>query len=387
MKRIMILGSTGSIGRQAIDILSHYPDRFAISALSAGRNAKLLAEQANALKPQYVAIADETKAEELRDALAYPCEIFSGKTGIMEMAGIPCDMALVSIVGAAGLEATLTAIRAGTDIALANKETLVAGGALVMGEAVRHGIDLLPVDSEHSAILQCLRGVEAEGRDVIDTLYLTASGGPFRGYTAEQLGDVTPEQALKHPNWNMGAKITIDSATLMNKGLEVIEARWLFDVPPEKIRVLVHPQSIIHSMVGFRDGAVMAQLGLPDMRGPILYALNKCRRLDSPLAPPDFAGLGTLTFDEPDLSVFPCLGLAYRALDEGGTMPAVMNAANEIAVALFLDRKIPFHKIPGIIEKQMDEHNPVPADTLDVIREADRETRERVLREYHCSAN
>lgn len=382
MKRIMILGSTGSIGRQAIDILSHYPDRFGITALSAGRNAKLLAQQANALKPQYVAIADDTKAEELTDALTYPCEIFSGKTGMMEMAGISCDTALISIVGAAGLEATLTAIRAGTDIALANKETLVAGGALVMGEAEKKGVSILPVDSEHSAILQCLQGVRGDGRDVIDTLYLTASGGPFRGYTAERLRDVTPEQALRHPNWDMGSKITIDSATLMNKGLEVIEARWLFDVPPEKIKVLVHPQSIIHSMVGFSDGAVMAQLGLPDMRSPILYALNGCERLDSPLKPPDFAGLGTLTFDEPDLAAFPCLRLAYRALEEGGTMPAVMNAANEIAVALFLDRKIPFYRIPGIIEEQTDGHSPVPADTLEAILGADRETRERVLRGY-----
>jgi len=382
MKRIIILGSTGSIGRQAIDILSHYPDRFSIIGLSAGSNAALLAEQANALKSPYVAIADETKAGELRDALTYPCEIFSGKTGMMEMAGISCDMALVSIVGAAGLEATLTAIRSGTDIALANKETLVAGGELVMGEAQRHGVSILPVDSEHSAILQCLRGTESEGRDAVDALYLTASGGPFRGYSAEELRDVTPEQALKHPNWNMGQKITIDSATLMNKGLEVIEARWLFDVPPEKIKVLVHPQSIIHSMVGFSDGAVMAQLGLPDMRGPILYALNGCTRLDSPLDPPDFAALGTLTFDEPDIEAFPCLGLAYRALEEGGTMPAVMNAANEIAVALFLDGKIPFYRIPAIIEEQMAIHEPVPADILEGILRADRETRERVLRAY-----
>jgi len=382
MKRIMILGSTGSIGRQTIDILSHYPGRFSIVGLSAGRNAIRLAEQANALKPPYVAIADAAKAADLREMLTYPCEIFSGKTGMIEMAGISCDMALISIVGAAGLEATLAAIRAGTDIALANKETLVAGGALVMREAGKNGAAILPVDSEHSAILQCLQNVEADDRDVIDALYLTASGGPFRGYTAKQLRTVTPEQALRHPNWNMGAKITIDSATLMNKGLEVIEARWLFDVPPEKIKVLVHPQSIIHSMVGFADGAVMAQLGLPDMRGPILYALNRCQRTQAPLAPPDFAGLGTLTFDEPDFEAFPCLGLAYRALEAGGTMPAVMNAANEIAVALFLDKKISFDTIPGIIEAQMAAHTPVTADTLDVILAADRETRERVLRAY-----
>lgn len=379
MKRIMILGSTGSIGRQAIDILSRYPDRFAIVGLGAGSNAALLAQQANALKPDHVAIADPAKAGELRDMLDYPCEIFSGKTGMIEMAGIPCDMALVSVVGAAGLEVTLAAIQAGTDIALANKETLVAGGALVMGAARKQGVNVLPVDSEHSAIFQCLMAAGRQGAVAVDTLYLTASGGPFRGYTPEKLRDVTPAQALRHPNWNMGPKITIDSATLMNKGLEVIEAHWLFGVAPDKIKVLIHPQSIIHSMVGFSDGAVIAQLGLPDMRGPILYALSWPDRLASPLPKPDFAGLGALTFEEPDTGAFPCLNLAYRALAAGGTMPAVMNAANEIAVGLFLEGKIPFDRIPGIIEEQMAAHTPVPADTLDVILEVDRITRVRVL--------
>lgn len=376
MKKIVILGSTGSIGRQAIDILSRYPDRFSIVGLSACSRIELLAEQANALRVPYVAIHDAGKAAALKGLLAYPCEIFSGKSGMMEMAAISCDVTLVAIVGAAGLEATLTAIRAGASIALANKETLVAGGELVMAEARRHHTSVLPVDSEHSAIFQCLQGQDAEA---VDQLYLTASGGPFRGYTADMLRTVTPEQALKHPNWSMGPKITIDSATLMNKGLEVIEARWLFGVEPDRIQVLVHPQSVIHSMVGFRDGAILAQLGLPDMRGPILYALSWPERFVSPLPPPDFIGMGALTFEAPDRDSFPCLGLAYEALRAGGTMPAVLNAANEVAVGLFLDHKIPFRSIPAIVREQMEGHAPVPSDSLDAILTADRETRERIL--------
>lgn len=380
MKRIVILGSTGSIGRQAIDILSRYPDRFSIVGLTAGHNIELLAEQANALKPSHVAISDPGQAATLKGMIGYSCEIISGKTGIIEMAGIKCDAVLVAIVGAAGLEATLAAIRAGKTIALANKETLVAGGELVMAEARRCGVPILPVDSEHSAVFQCLEGVKGQGTDVIDALYLTASGGPFRGYAAERLRSVTPEQALNHPNWSMGPKITVDSATLMNKGLEVIEAHWLFGITPERIKVLIHPQSIIHSMVGFRDGAVLAQLGVPDMRGPILYALSWPERLTSPIEPPDFIGLGALTFEAPDMDAFPCLGLANRALEAGGTMPAVMNAANEVAVGLFLDHKISLDRIPAIIEEQMTRHTPVPADSLDSILMADRETRDRVLR-------
>jgi 1-deoxy-D-xylulose-5-phosphate reductoisomerase len=379
VKRIVILGSTGSIGTQALDILSKYPE-FSILALSANDNIDLLAKQALRFRPEIVAVTNSSKAASLKEKLPDDIKVTSGKEALVELATLrKADIILISVVGISGLEATLAAIQSGKDIALANKETLVAGGQLVMEAAKRSGSKILPVDSEHSAIFQCLQGTADQ--KAVDKILLTASGGPFRGFDYESLKKVTVEDALKHPRWSMGRKISIDSATLMNKGLEVIEARWLFDVRPEQMEVLVHPQSIVHSMVQFVDGSVLAQLGATDMRLPILYALSWPNRLQADLPLIDFVKLGSLTFEKPDFETFPCLPLAYEALKIGGTMPAVLNAANETAVEMFLQSAIDFIEIPKLIEKSMIVHKTKLNPTLEDILQADQETRERIKRD------
>lgn len=379
MKRIVILGSTGSIGTQALDILSKYP-KFSILALSANDNIDLLAKQALRFRPEIVAVTNSSKAASLKEKLPDDIKVTSGKEALVELATLrKADIILISVVGISGLEATLAAIQSGKDIALANKETLVAGGQLVMEAAKRSGSKILPVDSEHSAIFQCLQGTADQ--KAVDKILLTASGGPFRGFDYESLKKVTVEDALKHPRWSMGRKISIDSATLMNKGLEVIEARWLFDVRPEQMEVLVHPQSIVHSMVQFVDGSVLAQLGATDMRLPILYALSWPNRLQADLPLIDFVKLGSLTFEKPDFETFPCLPLAYEALKIEGTMPAVLNAANETAVEMFLQSAIDFIEIPKLIEKSMIVHKTKLNPTLEDILQADQETRERIKRD------
>ncbi len=359
------MGSTGSIGTQALEIIRANPDKFCVSGLTCGDNVELLVDQIREFRPIFVAVGNEDAKDRLikirdsfdasNDNTRFP-EILSGEEGISEIARRDTDIVLNSLMGMRGLIPTLSAIEAGHDIALANKETLVAGGDIVMKKAREKGVRMLPVDSEHSAIFQCLEG---NPNQEIKRILLTASGGPFRGWSMEELKRVTPEMALKHPNWTMGKKITIDSATMMNKGLEIIEAMHLFDVPPSKIQVLVHPQSIIHSGVEFVDRAVLAQLGTPDMKVPISIALNYPERLDlgSECESLDFFGkAGTLTFQEPDPETFKCLGLALKAAKLRGTIPAVMNGANEVLVELFLNKYIGFTDIADIIEKVMDEH-------------------------------
>jgi len=350
--KIGILGATGSIGRQTLDVAARLPGAEVV-ALAAYENINLLEEQILAFRPAVAAVLREDKALELRNRVKpYNVKVLSGEEGLLEAAAYgPADMVVSAIVGQAGLAPTLAAIEAGKDIALANKETLVTAGALVTRAARRKGVRLLPVDSEHSAVYQCLWGNQG---NAVRTLYLTASGGPFRGLTRETLAGVTREDALRHPNWSMGPKITVDSATLMNKGLEVIEAKWLFDVNPAQIQVLVHPQSVIHSMVEFEDGAVLAQLGQPDMRVPIQYALTGPARVASDYPRLDFMKQNTLTFEAPDTDTFPCLRYAFEALARGGLVPAVMNGANEAAVALFLAGKIAFTAIPRLIEGAME---------------------------------
>jgi len=357
MKRISILGSTGSIGQSTLSVVEKYPDRFSVVALAAGNNVDLLEHQVRRFKPAVVSMFSQGPAEVLKKRLSgMKIRVVSGIEGMIEVAADDeADVTVSAIVGTAGLVPTMAAIRAGKTIALANKEVLVTAGELVMRECAERKISLLPVDSEHSAIFQCL--LAGENRDV-RTLILTASGGPFRRHTKQDLAAVTLAQALKHPNWTMGRKITIDSATLMNKGLEVVEARWLFGLPPERIKVLVHPQSIVHSMVEYRDGAVVAQLGMPDMRGPIAYALSYPERLEGVSPALDLAGIGTLTFEEPDTERFPCIALAFDALRTGGSMPAVLSAANEVAVTHFLDEKIAYGDIARVIRSTMDAHTP-----------------------------
>jgi len=378
MKGIGIIGSTGSIGTQALDVIRHQPGRFRVVSLAAGRNVQLLARQVREFLPELVSVADAETAAQLKQLLsdAPPAErqpeILYGTEGLQAAAVHPgVELLLTSVVGAMGIQPTLAAIRQGRDIALANKETLVAAGELVMSEARRCGVQILPVDSEHSALFQCLVG---EDRRRVRRLLLTASGGPFRG--RKDLSGVTKEAALKHPRWNMGAKVTIDSATLMNKALEMIEARWLFDVPMEQIEVLVHPQSIVHSAVEYADGSILAQLGPTDMRLPIQYALTYPERVPSPVAPLDLAQVGTLTFERPDTAVFPSLNYAREAATMGGTMPAVMNAANEVAVQRFLAGEIPFTGIFTVVRTVMDRHQPAPARDVETILEADRWARE-----------
>ncbi len=377
-KRLSIIGSTGSLGTQTLNVVRRYSDRFQVVALAAGKNTELLLEQAREFKPLVVSITDESKIPLLKNELeSSGIKIVGGNNGLREVAALPdADMLVNLVVGAVGLLPTLDAISEGKEIALANKETLVAGGAIVTRAAKEKGIDIIPIDSEHSAIFQCLQG----GRESLKRIILTASGGPFRQASLEELEKVTPQEALRHPNWSMGGKITVDSATLMNKGLEVIEAMWLFGVELSQIDVVVHPQSIIHSMVEFDDGALLAQMGVPSMLVPIQYALTYPERLDSGAERVDFATLKTLTFEEPDMVRFPALKLAYQACKTGGTMPTAMNAANEIAVVSFLSGKTKFIDIPRIIEKVMERHNNIVDPSLDDIMFVDAWAREQTRR-------
>ena len=346
-KRIAILGSTGSIGRQTLDVVRQHPDRFQVEVITAGSNAALLAEQARAFDVPHAVICNASKYGEVCDILAGTrTQVHAGIEAACDLVtGENVDIVVASMVGFSGLRPTLSAIRAGKDIALANKETLVAAGSVVMAEAQRCGVKILPVDSEHSAIFQCL---QAAGGNPVERIHLTASGGPFRTWPREKIEQAGKDLALKHPNWSMGAKITIDSATMMNKGFEVIEAKWLFDVEPERIHVVVHPESVIHSMVEFADGAVLAQLGCPDMREPIQLALSYPERLSLNNRKLDFSNLGALTFFEPDLEKFPCLRLAFEAIGRGGNLPCALNAANEAAVAAYLEDRIGFYDIAAV---------------------------------------
>ena len=372
MKKITVLGSTGSIGTQSLEVIKAHPDRFRVEALTCGKNKKKLEEQIEKFRPAFAVTEREEDAHDLMRK--FPRTEFSwGEKGLIEAAEGGCDMVLNALMGMRGLAPTYAAIQAGKDIALANKETLVAGGELVMEAAAKAGVKLLPVDSEHSAIFQCLEGNQNRP---VKKILLTASGGPFRGYTKEQLENVTLAQALKHPKWKMGAKITIDSATMMNKGLEVIEARWLFDVEAEKIQILVHPQSIVHSAVEFMDNSVIAQLGVPDMRIPISLALGYPDRLKNGERELDFFGEGSnLTFEKPNSEVFGCISLAYEAIARGGSCPAVMNAANEVLVAAFLEEKIRFVDIEKTLACILDAHKTAYNLDLEGILEIDKETR------------
>lgn len=376
MKSIVILGSTGSIGTNTLDIVTKFPEQFRIAGLTAGSNDRKLEEQLRIFKPDAVALTDPAAAERLRERCRdLSVEILSGIEGQSQVAARPgVELVISAIVGGAGLVPTLAAIRAGKHVALANKEPMVMAGKLMQEEARRRQVNILPVDSEHNAIFQSMVG---HRREDVRRLILTASGGPLWDLPLDKMRYVKPEQALRHPNWKMGPKITIDSATLMNKGLEVVEARWLFDVPPEQIEVLVHRESIVHSLVEYSDGSVIAQLGLPDMRTPISYAMNYPARM--PLDPPplDLARIGKLTFHRPDHDRFPCLGLGYESLRVGGTMPATLNAANEIAVGAYLSESIGFLDIANIIRTTMDAHQPVDVSSLDVALEADRWAREK----------
>ena len=370
IRNLSILGSTGSIGTSTLAVAEQFPERFKVVALAGGNNSELLEAQIRKFRPAVAAIAGRKAAEALRRKCSdLPVTILSGVEGMIEVAAAAeADITVSSIVGTAGLVPTLAAIRAGKDIALANKEVLVTAGELVMAECRTRNVRLFPVDSEHSAIFQCLHS--GERRDV-KRLILTASGGPFRNHTKQELAKVTLQQALKHPNWNMGRKITIDSATLMNKGLEVIEAHWLFGMAPGRITVLVHPQSIVHSLVEYQDGSVVAQLGMPDMKGPIAYALSYPERLPDVSPGLDLASIATLTFQEPDRDLFPCLGYAYDALKAGGSMPAVLSAANEVAVGCFLEEKIGFLDVPRVLKSIMEAHAPVAFKTVDEVLRAD----------------
>lgn len=382
MKAITLLGSTGSIGTQTLDIVAQYPDQFRIVGLAAGRNVTLLAKQIRQFRPEIVAISDVDKLPELKEAIAdldpQPI-LLAGETGIVEVAKYGDAQAVVTgIVGCAGLLPTIAAIEAGKDIALANKETLIAGGPVVNPLIAKHGVKLLPADSEHSAIFQCLQGVPKGG---LRRIILTASGGAFRDWPVEKLSEVKVADALKHPNWSMGRKITVDSATLMNKGLEVIEAHYLFGMDYDGIDIVIHPQSIIHSLIELQDTSVLAQLGWPDMRLPLLYALSWPERIYTDWEPLNLVKSGDLTFREPDHQKYPCMQLAYTAGRAGGSMPAVLNAANEEAVALFLDEKIEFLDIPRLIERTCNKHqadncaNP----SLDDIIAADKWARQEAL--------
>lgn len=353
MKRqLAILGSTGSIGTQALEVVGEHPDLFEVYALTAHNSVDRLIDQARRFMPEVVVIANERKYAELKEALEdLPIKVWAGAEAISQVVkSEPIDMVLTAMVGYAGLQPTLSAIRAGKAIALANKETLVVAGELVMKLADEYQVPILPVDSEHSAIFQCLAG---EGRNEVEKILLTASGGPFRTMTRAQLSSVTPAQALKHPNWSMGAKITIDSASMMNKGFEMIEAKWLFGVRPDQIEIVVHPQSVIHSMVQFEDGAVIAQLGIPDMKLPIAYAFSYPVRLKSQAPRLDFRSYASLTFEQPDTERFRNLAYAFEAVARGGNMPCILNAANEVVVAAFLQEKIGFLQMSDVIEQTM----------------------------------
>jgi 1-deoxy-D-xylulose-5-phosphate reductoisomerase len=370
VKKLGILGSTGSIGVSTLDIVAAFPDQFEVVTLTAGNNLARLEEQILRFRPKMVAVISSEGADQLKERLGNQApQILSGVEGLVACACHPdVDMVVSAIVGAAGLVPTMSAIESGKDIALANKETLVTAGSLVMEAVERQGVRLFPVDSEHSAIFQSLEG---HRMDDVRRLILTASGGPFRNRSLAEMGEITPADALAHPNWNMGRKISIDSATMMNKGLEVIEARWLFDVPADRIAVHIHPQSIVHSLVEYIDGAVIAQLGIPDMKTPIAYALSHPNRLPLDLPALDLCSLRNLTFDKPDLDRFPCLGLAYEALAMGGTAPAVLNAANEVAVDAFLKGEIAFLDIARIIRLTLEGVELKPLERIDEVLRAD----------------
>ena len=373
MKRLAVVGSTGSIGQNTLRVVEHLSDRFRIFALAANSAVDRLAEQTATFRPDVVAIADAPHADQFRKRcldlrIAVP-EIVTGQRGLRQIASATeVDTVVSAAVGAAGLEPTYSAVAAGKTVALANKEAMVLAGELLCKTALRTGARVIPVDSEHSAVDQCLRSGE---HGEVRRLILTASGGPFRETPVEEFGSITPEQALKHPTWRMGKRITMDSATLMNKGLEVIEARWLFNIVPEKIDIMVHPQSVVHSMVEFVDGSVIAQLGTADMRQPIQYALTYPERLPSPVPSLDWTAVPRLDFAPPDRQKFSCIGLAYRAIQMGGTAPAVLNAADEVVVEAFLDKKIPFSVIPQIIAATLDAHDVQPANDLESIMKAD----------------
>ncbi|WP_419724912.1 1-deoxy-D-xylulose-5-phosphate reductoisomerase [Terrisporobacter petrolearius] len=376
MKRITILGSTGSIGTQTLDVVRKNKDKFEVVAISANSSVDLLLEQILEFNPKYVAVYNEESANKLKNMIPnnIDIQVLSSMEGLVKICQLKeVDIVLTAVVGMIGLVPTMAAIKAKKTIALANKETLVTAGEIVMEEAKKNNVDILPVDSEHSAIFQCLNG---ERKKDVEKIILTASGGPFRGKSKEELINVTKNQALKHPNWDMGRKISIDSSTLMNKGLEVIEAKWLFDVDVENIDIVVHPQSIIHSMVSFKDSSVMAQLGCPDMRLPIEYALTYPGRSETDFERLDLAKIATLTFEKPDMETFPCLQLAFKVLKLGGTYPTVLNAANEVLVNEFLEDKIGFYDIPYYIERSLEQHNNRSNPTLEDILEVDKETRE-----------
>lgn len=370
MKKIAVLGSTGSIGLNSLRVIELNPEKYKVVALTAGRNIDLLLQQIEKFKPTAVAILEEDLAEHLRARLgnAGPA-VHAGEEGFVRLATMDMvDTVISAMTGAAGLVPTYAAIQAGKDIALANKETMVMAGPLVMDLAKKQGVSIIPIDSEHSAILQSLQG---HPREDLSRIILTASGGPFREWTREEMRSATPEQAMRHPNWNMGQKVSIDSATLMNKGLEIIEAKWLFDLDLDQISILIHPQSIVHSMVEYRDGSIIAQMGVPDMITPISYALSFPRHMKTPLPRLKFEEIGALSFEKPDLTRFKCLALALRALKMGESMPAVMNGANEIAVESFLKGRIGFLQIPALIKKTMEAHQTFSMDRIEKVIEAD----------------
>ncbi|HEX7863109.1 MAG TPA: 1-deoxy-D-xylulose-5-phosphate reductoisomerase [Verrucomicrobiae bacterium] len=369
MKNVVLLGSTGSIGTSTVKVVEDLPDRLKLVGLAAGNNAELLIEQAKKHKPEAVCIQRTEKAAAVREQVPTSTKVHSGDEGLIELATLPsADIVLIAIVGTAGLKPALAAIRAGKDIAVASKEILVMAGEIVMTEARKHGVKVLAVDSEHSAIFQCLDNKPCAS---VRKLWLTASGGPFRQTPKSDFAGITVARALKHPSWVMGRKITIDSATLFNKGLEMIEARWLFDIEMTRVGVVVHPQSVIHSMVEFVDGSIIAQLSTPDMCLPIQYALTYPERVESSRVQTDFPKIGSLTFEEPDLDRFPSLNLARTAGDRGGTLPAVLNAANEVAVDAFCNQQISFTGITATVAKTMEQHTLVPHPTLEQILEAD----------------
>ena len=379
MTNISILGSTGSIGQQVLDVAERLSDRIRVVALAAYRNVELLAQQARRFGVEVAAIGDATLEPELNALLkGMPCKMAAGREGLNEVAAWPvAETLVVALAGSPGLEPTLVAIEAGKRIALASKEVLVMAGEIVTRRAEAKGIEILPIDSEHSAIFQCLHG---ERKEDIERIFLTASGGPFRDIPASELARVTPEQALAHPTWRMGKKITVDSANLMNKALEIIEARWLFGIPASKVEVVIHPQSIVHSMVRFTDGSMIAQLGLPDMRLPIQYALTFPDRIDTNLPKLDIIEKAQLTFEAPDYERFPALGLAYEAAEIGGTMPAVLSAADEVAVEKFMVGRLPFPEIVQLVRKTMSAHEPITHPDLADILEADRWARKTARR-------
>ena len=378
MKNVVLLGSTGSIGTSTIKVAEDLPDQVRLVGLAAGANVDLLSEQAQTFQPKAVSIADENRVPDLKEKLSGDFEVACGQEGLIQLATMPeADIVLIAIVGTAGLEPALAAIRAGKDIAVASKEILVMAGEIVMREAKQHGVKVLAVDSEHSAIFQCL---DDKPNGSIRSIWLTASGGPFRQTPAEAFKDITVEQALKHPSWVMGRKITIDSATMFNKGLEMIEARWLFDVEMGRVKVVVHPQSVVHSLVEYVDGSMIAQMSTPDMCLPIQYALTYPERVASDRVQTNLAAIGQLQFEEPDLERFPALGLARRAGETCGTMPAVFNAANEIAVDAFCEKNLSFLGISKLVEEVMDRHDTITSPGLQQILESDQWARDEALR-------